>query len=582
MTDLRPITLAGDPAAVRTLPGTSLPGPGGGLISAPAPEGAARTGSSGRRRAGFGDLSVRTRIVAAVLVASVVAALVGVVGIAALARTNDATASVYRDDLLGYEQVVAVRRATLEMRLDVTSHALAPNAASRDGFAKNIDELDTEIAGLLGTIEDGALDLGDVVTSFRATLADYQDLRDTVLMPAAERGDLDTWRTARDAQAAPLIEQLSDDLETMVEEQKEAARVSVEGADEDYRSNRALMLALVVAGVALALTLGMLIARGIVRSVERVRAVCDALAAGDLTARSGLTSRDEPGRMGQALDAALGTLRSVVGRIDGSSTTLAASAEELSGASQQIAAQAEQTEAQAGVVSAAAEQVSRNTQTVAAGAQQMGASIKEISRTATEAARIGDQAVQSATGTSEVIARLGESSKEIGDVVQQIAAIAGQTNLLALNATIEAARAGQEGKGFAVVAGEVKDLAQETATATEDIARRVEAIQQDAQRAVDAIGEISRVVASINELQATIAAAVEEQTATTAEISRNVVEAAGGSGEIAANIAGVAQAASVTREGATGSQQASSSLASLSAELSELVGHFRYRDGAQG
>ncbi|QZN84691.1 methyl-accepting chemotaxis protein [Cellulomonas sp. C5510] len=546
----------------------------------PRPDGTTSPGRPHRRR--FGDLGVRTRIVASVLVGVVAAGAVGASALAALARTDAATASVYDDDLLGFERVAAMRRSTLEMRLDVTSHALAADEASRQAFVRDIAALDAAIAEDLGAVVEDAGGAGDEplaegAAAFADALASYQQLRDGTLLPAAERGDIAAWQRARDMQAAPLITTMMDALATMVDGEKASAQESVAEAHAAYVSNRTLVVALLAAGLVLALTLGLVTARGILRAVERVRVACDALADGDLTVEAGLDTQDEPGRAAQSLDRAIGTLREVVGDIDTTSVTLAAAAEQLSGSAQQIAAQAEQTEAQAGVVSAAAEEVSRTTQTVAAGTQQMDASIQEISRSTSEAARISDQAARSAAETTAVIERLGESSRQIGDVVKSIAAIAGQTNLLALNATIEAARAGQEGKGFAVVAGEVKDLAQETGDATEDIARRVEAIQADAARAVEAVAEISRVVGAVHELQTTVAAAVEEQTATTAEIGRNVTEAAGGSGQIAENIAGVAQAAAVTRDGSAESERAAGELAALSGRLRGVVGQFRYR-----
>jgi methyl-accepting chemotaxis protein len=206
----------------------------------------------------------------------------------------------------------------------------------------------------------------------------------------------------------------------------------------------------------------------------------------------------------------------------------------------------------------------------------MGASIREISHNANEAAKVAGQAVEVAAATTGTVSKLGESSTEIADVIKVITSIAEQTNLLALNATIEAARAGEAGKGFAVVATEVKELAQETARATEDISRRVEAIQGDTAGAVEAIAEISTIIGRINDYQLTIASAVEEQSATTAEMNRNVSEAATGSSEIAQNITGVASAAEVTTEGVAQSQQAVTELARMSSDLESAVSRFRY------
>ena len=243
--------------------------------------------------------------------------------------------------------------------------------------------------------------------------------------------------------------------------------------------------------------------------------------------------------MAASLDSAQATLREVMATVVGSADAVAASSEELSASSGQIAASAEETSAQSGVVASAAEEVSRSVETVAAGAEQMGASIREIASNAAEASEVASRAVEAAATTKATVDKLGQSSAEIGNVVKVITSIAEQTNLLALNATIEAARAGEAGKGFAVVANEVKELAQETAKATEDIAKRVLAIQGDTTAAVAAIDEISAVVAQISDRQTTIASAVEEQTATTSEMSRSVQEAAGGTGQIAANITGV-------------------------------------------
>ena len=193
-----------------------------------------------------------------------------------------------------------------------------------------------------------------------------------------------------------------------------------------------------------------------------------------------------------------------------------------------MAANAEETSAQANVVSAASEQVSKNVQTVATGVEEMNSSIREIAKNATESARVAGQAVSAADTANKTISKLGESSSEIGKVIKVITSIAEQTNLLALNATIEAARAGEAGKGFAVVANEVKELAKETAKATEDIGHKIEAIQADTRGAVDSIQQIGKVIAQINDISNTIASAVEEQTATANEMSRNVGEAAKG------------------------------------------------------
>jgi methyl-accepting chemotaxis protein len=259
-----------------------------------------------------------------------------------------------------------------------------------------------------------------------------------------------------------------------------------------------------------------------------------------------------------------------------SAQTLAAAARDLSATADKTATSVEHANSTASVVSTTADEVSRHVQTVAAAAEEMEASIREISQSAVEAARVGDEAAGLAVSTNDTVAQLGASSREIGEVIKLITSIAEQTNLLALNATIEAARAGDAGKGFAVVASEVKDLAQETARATEDIAKRVQVIQADTERAIGAIAKITEVIGRINEFQTTIASAVEEQTATTNEISRSVTEAAGGSGNIAVTISDLARASQATADQVSEGKRASADLAAMGGQLQTLVAGYRY------
>jgi methyl-accepting chemotaxis protein len=313
----------------------------------------------------------------------------------------------------------------------------------------------------------------------------------------------------------------------------------------------------------------------VVGPLQDVAHVLDKLAGGDLTAQVVTEYAGDFGRLRTAVNTLATQVRAAIQQIGTNAAALVSAAEELNRVSQQMSASAEQTAAQANVVSAASEQVANNVQTVATGADEMGASIKEIAKNTADATRVATTAVKSAEVTNETISKLGQSSAEIGQVIKVITSIAQQTNLLALNATIEAARAGEAGKGFAVVANEVKELAKETAKATEDISRKIEAIQTDTKGAVEAIGEIGNVIVQINDIQNTIASAVEEQSATTNEISRNLAEAARGSSEITKNISGVAEAAHSTTAGSSDTQHSAQSLERMSAELQGLIAQFK-------
>jgi methyl-accepting chemotaxis protein len=322
--------------------------------------------------------------------------------------------------------------------------------------------------------------------------------------------------------------------------------------------------------------LGLVIGRSLAGGIGAMLAVLEQIAAHNLAGEDvRVTSNDELGKAGTAINQMKKSLTRMILAITENSSRVASASENLSHTSQQISANSDETSAQAKVVSAATVQVSQNLQTVATGAEEMSASIKEIAKNATAAAKVATSAVKVAETTTATVSKLGDSSTEIGQVIKVITSIAQQTNLLALNATIEAARAGEAGKGFAVVANEVKELAKETAKATEDISRKIEAIQTDTKAAVDAIASISGVIHQVNDISSIIATAVEEQNATTNEMSRNVSEAAQSSEEITNNIAVVAQAAESTSQGAGDTQRAAQQLVETSAELRSLVEQFK-------
>ena len=348
-----------------------------------------------------------------------------------------------------------------------------------------------------------------------------------------------------------------------------------EFADTATRVRVGLIIGL-AATLILVIGLASYIGRIIVRPLHAVSDVLSAVAMGDLTGDITIDQRDEVGVMATAVRTALNSLRATMGALSEHTVTLAGASEQLATTSQQSVHSAERGAARASEVAGSATEMSNNIQTVAAGAEEMGASIREIAQSAAQAANVAERAVAVTTKTDGVIARLGESSTEIGNVIKVITTIATQTNLLALNATIEAARAGEMGKGFAVVANEVKELAQGTARATGDIGQRVAAIQSDATDTAEAIREISAIIRQINEFQVTIAAAAEEQTVTTGEISRNVNEAASTGSLVAETISEVATTVGLSTEGMSEATRAASNLAALSGDLRQLVGHFQY------
>lgn len=417
------------------------------------------------------------------------------------------------------------------------------------GVSNSMQNVETALDGYMAATERLANLLDEIATEETTTVSpdDYEQTVD-----AAIESSFQLWKIA--AQELDVL-------------------LGIRIAGYDSQRLWALMLtllALIVSGI-----LVFVVAGGITRPLSQCVSSLQTFAEKDLTFQLDVTSSGELGEIAFAVDQAAAGMREAVGSLRESATELQHAAENQTEASQQMSANAEETSTQARVVSTAAEQVSSNAQAVAVAVDELSGSIREIASNAQDAVRVATEAVSLAGNTNATVTRLGESSTEIGEVIKVITSIAEQTNLLALNATIEAARAGEAGKGFAVVANAVKELAKETAKATEDISRKIDGTQHDMQDAADGIRRISKIIEQINDYQNSIAGAVEEQTVVTRQISSNVSDAARGTSEIAENITAVAQAAAGTAEGAATTQDAARNSARLAGRLQEIVAQFR-------
>ena len=353
--------------------------------------------------------------------------------------------------------------------------------------------------------------------------------------------------------------------------------IYIDDVDTAWRGNAMtaawLALACLIPLLAVSITTSRSILLRVRGMVDRVKDVAEG--EGDLTKRLEITSHDEIGELAKWFNVFMDRMHEMVRAIAENAVQVASASEELSATSQQITANSEETTAQARVVSEAGGQVNTNLQTLASGAEEMNSTIGEIAKNASEAARVAGEAVTAAESANQTVSRLGDSSVEIGKVIEVITSIAQQTNLLALNATIEAARAGEAGKGFAVVANEVKELAKQTAKATEEIKQKITVIRENTSGAVEAIGGIKGVIDKISHISTVIATAVEEQSATTGEMTRNVSEAARGATTISSNIQGVAEAAQNTSTNVGEAQTATEHLAKMANQLRDLVGRFK-------
>ena len=497
----------------------------------------------------------------------------GALSMTRITAQNDQAAAISNTVLTPLENA---RVAQIVGQLDVRRLAMAPNNARRDILLAAIAATDAQMQQAVTAVDAHLTDRVVSWDSFKILQNQWLSLRDTTLVPLAKTGNtaaVDAAIAAAPALSAEARSGLAATAAGVVQGRINTATTAVSA--DTSRNVRLLVIAFLV-GVILAGLLARSVIGETTRAVGGVKRSLDAMAAGDLTVLAQERSADEVGAAAHSLTVAQTALRAMLAKVASTAETLRSSAQDLAASNVTIAESSEESSAQARTVAAASEEVSATVRSVAEGAEELSVSIRQIAKNATEAATVADQGVAFSKSTGTTVGELGRSSKQIADFVKVITSIAEQTNLLALNATIEAARAGEAGKGFAVVAAEVKELARESARTAEDIAGLIESNQTQTTSAVDAISEISAIIATINEHQRTIASAMEEQSATTNEISRSVTQAASGSGEIASNMAAVASVAADSSQVLGRMVVSVDDLAQMATQLHDRVAVFTY------
>ncbi|PWJ54957.1 methyl-accepting chemotaxis sensory transducer with TarH sensor [Quadrisphaera granulorum] len=518
------------------------------------------------------DLKIAHKLSAGFAVVCVLLAVVCGVGVVKLGKAQNTLEYVSTSAVPSLLTSRDTAQAMVQVRYDLAHLALVTEPSDIADAGKTL----TESTAALQAAWKAYLDSDPYTTvaqrqafidPFQAFTADLPALRSL-----AEANDMIGFVKA-DEKALPAVTAAMAALVTITQVEQANVDALTARGESDYRTALGLLLGCAVLAVALAVLVAVVITRSINRPLARIVQVMAEVAEGRLGTRVGLVRKDEIGQLAASTDASLTTLSATMSDITAEARQLATSAAGLSSVSAQLSSGAAESAAQTQVVSAAAEEVTVSISTVAAAGEEMTAAIAQIATATADASAMAASAVATAGAAGQAISRLEVSSREIGDVVKLITSIAEQTNLLALNATIEAARAGEMGKGFAVVAGEVKELARQTAQATDEIIAKVSATQGDATAAASVM-EIGGVIARIDEVQSTIAAAVEEQSATTSEMVRNVTEISSGSGQISANIASIAAGTEQNRGSAGHTASMSTDLTSSAARLAELTGRF--------
>ncbi|MBL9035953.1 MAG: MCP four helix bundle domain-containing protein [Rhodospirillaceae bacterium] len=544
------------------------------------------------------------RLAALLLINIVLMGALGALGFFGMSSIREGLRTVYEDRTVPMGQILTTMEEYYEIRLAVLAGLGATDPAVVTQKKAEAEErkahIDTEWKAYMSTYMPP--EEVEVAKTTAANMAAYDAVWPEVFANLV-RGDQAGAKALAASKGGPAFAAVAESFDALAELQKKIAGEEYAKATNTFNNNLYLLIAILIGAVAIGATLAMVVARSITLPLNGIIGVMGELTKGNLEVEvGGQDRRDEVGSVaksvgvfkdglveaerlrrqqqaeqerqierGKRMEAAVTAFDQMITEVVGS---VSSAATELQATAQSLSATAEETSQQSNAVAAASEQMTQNVQTVASATEELTSSIREIGNQVTESTRIVGNAVTQADDTTAKVKTLADAAQKIGDVVTLINEIAAQTNLLALNATIEAARAGEAGKGFAVVASEVKNLATQTAKATDEIASQVRSIQEATETSAQAIESIAQTINRVNEISTAIASAVEEQGAATQEIARNVQEASTGTAEVTNNITGVTQASQQTSAGSTQVLSSASELARNGDRLKQEVENF--------
>ncbi|MBG0832570.1 methyl-accepting chemotaxis protein [Planomonospora sp. ID67723] len=521
-------------------------------------------------------LTIRHQILALAAAGFLLVTAAGLIGYRGISQLEEAQSEA-RSAATALRAIGAADTARVAFRGDVLNALTTRDSAERQGvldlLGAHVSELRANLAHIVGVQPELAPQVKDLEDAADQMIAAGQRMVTLASRVVSDPGQLGAAKARPDFESHyKRFDETLPKLEKAIAEQAEETSATAVGMASDAKN-----LTLVTAGLAAVLLGGaaVLLARRVSRRIGSFVTGMRALADKDLTVRAEIGGNDELTELGKSLDEVVATVRDAIGEIAENAAALISASSRLSDTSRDLATGAQTAADQASNASSNVDQVARSVSSTNEAAQSLQTSIRDINGAVAEAVQVAEEAVGLATTTNRTIERLRASSGEVSAVVNMITSIAQQTNLLALNATIEAARAGEQGKGFAVVAGEVKDLSQETASATEDIENKVAAMQGDTENAIEAIGRISAVINRIDEIQRSIVSAIEVQSQATQSIGAGIDVVSRSSSDITSSILNVAEATRTTHDGATHTETAATELAGLAHNLNTLAERFR-------